>query len=82
MIDAIYGEHAIAQTTPPDIMRRKLTIDSTFVQIGCFPRALNYLESKKAKVDEIDTHDFFKRDYQNTLNLTFAREVIKIAIIT
>jgi len=69
------------QITPADIMRRELTIKGSFAQIDCFPRALDYLESGKIKVNEIVTHEIPLKDYQTALNLPFAREGIKIAII-
>jgi D-arabinitol dehydrogenase (NADP+) len=81
MVYAVYPDHAIAQITPADIMRRELTIKGSFAQIDCFPRALDYLESGKVKVDEIVTHEIPLRDYQKALDLAFAREGIKIAII-
>jgi D-arabinitol dehydrogenase (NADP+) len=81
MVYAVYPDHATAQITPADIMRRELTIKGSFAQIDCFPRALDYLESGKVKVDEIVTHEIPLRDYQKALNLAFAREGIKIAII-
>ena len=62
-------------------MRRELRIKGSFAQIDCFPRALAYLESKKLKVDEIVTHEIPLRDYQKALDLAFAREGIKIAIL-
>jgi D-arabinitol dehydrogenase (NADP+) len=81
MVYAVYADQAIAQITPADIMRRELTIKGSFAQIDCFPRALDYLESGKVKVDEIVTHEIPLRDYQKALDLAFAREGIKIAII-
>jgi len=81
MVYAVYPDHAIAKITPADIMRRELTIKGSFAQIDCFPRALDYLESGKIKVDEIVTHEIPLRDYQKALDLAFAREGIKIAII-
>jgi D-arabinitol dehydrogenase (NADP+) len=43
--------------------------------------AVPSLESGKVKVDEIVTHEIPLRDYQKALDLAFAREAIKIAII-
>jgi D-arabinitol dehydrogenase (NADP+) len=81
MVYAVYADAATAQITPADIMRRELRIKGSFAQIDCFPRALAYLESKKVKVDEIVTHEVPLRDYQKALDLSWARQGIKIAII-
>jgi len=81
MVYAVYAYAATAQITPADIMRRELRIKGSFAQIDCFPRALAYLESKKVKVDEIVTHEVPLRDYQKALDLSWARQGIKIAII-
>jgi D-arabinitol dehydrogenase (NADP+) len=81
MVYAVYPDHAIAQVTPADLMRREVTIKGSFAQIDCFPRALDYLESGKVKVDEIVTHEIPLRDYRKALDLALAREGIKIAII-
>src|SRR6201987_2304373 len=43
--------------------------------------AVPSLESGKVKVDEIVTHEIPLRDYKKPLDLAFAREAIKIAII-
>jgi len=58
----------------------KLSIRESVV-IDCFPRALDYLESGKLKVDEIVTHEIPLQDYEKALDLAFARKGIKIAII-
>jgi D-arabinitol dehydrogenase (NADP+) len=81
MVYAVYADAAKAQITPADIMRRELRIKGSFAQIDCFPRALAYLESKKVKVDEIVTHEIPLHDYQKALELSWARQGIKIAII-
>jgi D-arabinitol dehydrogenase (NADP+) len=81
MVYAVYPDHATARITPADIMRRELTIKGSFAQIDCFPRALDYLESGKIKVEEIVTHEIPLKDYQTALSLAFAREGIKIALI-
>jgi D-arabinitol dehydrogenase (NADP+) len=81
MVYAVYADAATAQITPADIMRRELRIKGSFAQIDCFPRALAYLESKKVKVDEIVTHEVPLEDYQKALELSWARQGIKIAII-
>jgi D-arabinitol dehydrogenase (NADP+) len=81
MVYAVYADAATAQVTPADIMRRELRIKGSFAQIDSFPRALAYLESKKVKVDEIVTHEVPLRDYQKALEIAWARQGIKIAII-
>jgi D-arabinitol dehydrogenase (NADP+) len=81
LIYAVYPDHAVAQIKPADIMRRELTIKGSFAQMNSFPRALDYLESGKVKVDELVTHEIPLQDYQKALELAWARQGIKIAII-
>ena len=64
-----------------DIQRRELSIKGSFAQIDCFPRALDYLESGKVKVDELVTHEFPLKDYQKALELAWSRQGIKTIII-
>jgi threonine dehydrogenase-like Zn-dependent dehydrogenase len=45
------------------------------------PRALGYLESGKVKVDGLVTHEIPLQDYDKALELAWARQEIKIAII-
>ena len=81
LVYAVYPDHALAQIKPADIMRRELTIKGSFAQMNSFPRALDYLESGKVKVDELVTHEIPLHDYQKALELAWARQGIKIAII-
>ena len=62
-------------------MRREVTIKGSFAQLNSFPRALEYLESGKIKVDEIVTHEIPLAEYAKALELARARTGIKIAII-
>jgi D-arabinitol dehydrogenase (NADP+) len=81
LVYAVYPDHVLAQIKPADIMRRELTIKGSFAQMNSFPRALDYLESGKIKVDELVTHEIPLQDYQKALELAWARQGIKIAII-
>jgi threonine dehydrogenase-like Zn-dependent dehydrogenase len=45
------------------------------------PRALGYLESGKVKVDGLVSHEIPLQDYDKALELAWARQEIKIAII-
>jgi D-arabinitol dehydrogenase (NADP+) len=81
LVYAVYPDHALAQIKPADIMRRELTIKGSFAQMNSFPRALDYLESGKVKVDELVTHEIPLQDYDKALDLAWARQGIKIAII-
>ena len=78
---AVYPDDAIARIKPADIMRREVTIKGSFAQLNSFPRALEYLESGKIKVDEIVTHEIPLAEYGKALELARARTGIKIAII-
>ena len=81
LVYAVYPDHALTQIKPADIMRRELTIKGSFAQMNSFPRALDYLESGKIKVDELVTHEVPLQDYGKALDLAWARQGIKIAII-
>jgi D-arabinitol dehydrogenase (NADP+) len=71
----------MAGIKPADIMRREVTIKGSFAQLNSFPRALEYLESGKIKVDELVTHELPLAEYSKALELAWAREGIKIAIV-
>jgi len=81
LVYAVYPDNALAQIKPADIMRRELTIKGSFAQMNSFPRALDYLESGKIKVDELVTHEIPLQDYGKALDLAWARQGIKIAVI-
>lgn len=81
MIYGVYPEKAFAQFNPFDLFRRELTIKGSFAQIDCFARALAYLESGKIKVQEIVTHEIPLRDFGRALELAWARQGIKMALV-
>ena len=78
---AVYPDDAMARIKPADIMRREVTIKGSFAQLNSFPRALDYLESGKVKVDELVTHEIPLAEYGKALDLAWARQGIKIAIV-
>jgi D-arabinitol dehydrogenase (NADP+) len=81
LVYAVYPDDAIARIKPADIMRREVTIKGSFAQLNSFPRALEYLEGGKIKVDELVTHEIPLAEYGKALELAWARKGIKIAII-
>ena len=81
LVYAVYPDDALARIKPADIMRREVTIKGSFAQLNSFPRALEYLENGKVKVDELVTHEIPLAEYSKALELAWARTGIKIAII-
>ena len=81
LVYAVYPDDAMARIKPADIMRREVTIKGSFAQLNSFPRALDYLESGKIKVDELVTHEIPLAEYGKALDLAWARQGIKIAIV-
>lgn len=81
LIYGVYPDDALGSIRLADIQRRELSIKGSFAQIDCFPRALDYLESGKVKVDELVTHEFPLKDYQKALDLAWSRQGIKTVMI-
>lgn len=81
LIYGVYPDDALGRFRLAEIQRRELAIKGSFAQIDCFPRALDYLESGKVKVDELVTHEFPLKDYQKALELAWSRQGIKTIII-
>jgi D-arabinitol dehydrogenase (NADP+) len=81
LIYGVYPEKDLSEFNPFDVFRKELTIKGSFAQIDCFDRALAYLENGKIKVDEIVTHEIPLCDYQHALDLAWARQGIKTAMI-
>ena len=81
LVYGVYPEKAFAQFNPFDLFRRELTIKGSFAQIDSFGRALAYLENGKIKVGEIVTHQIPLRDFRQALELVWARQGIKMALM-
>jgi D-arabinitol dehydrogenase (NADP+) len=81
LVYGVYPEKAFAQFNPFDIFRRELTIKGSFAQIDCFDRALAYLEGGKIRVNEIVTHEIPLPNFGKALELAWARQGIKMALI-
>ena len=81
LIYGVYPDDALGRFRLADIQRRELSIKGSFAQIDCFPRALDYLESGKVKVNELVTHEFPLKDYQKALELAWSRQGIKTVIV-
>lgn len=80
LIYGVYGDADLGRFKLADIQRYELTLKGSFAQIDCFPRALEYLESGKVKVDELVTHEVALKDYQKALDLAWARQGIKTVV--
>jgi D-arabinitol dehydrogenase (NADP+) len=81
LIYGVYPDDALGRFRLAEIQRRELAIKGSFAQIDCFPRALDYLESGRVKVDELVTHEFPLKEYQKALELAWSRQGIKTIII-
>jgi D-arabinitol dehydrogenase (NADP+) len=81
LVYGVYPEKAFVQFNPFDIFRRELSIKGSFAQIDCFGPALSYLEGGRIKVNEIVTHEIPLRDFGRALELAWARQGIKTALV-
>ena len=81
LVYGVYPEKAFVQFNPFDIFRRELSIKGSFAQIDCFEPALAYLEGGRIKVNEIVTHEIPLRDFRKALELAWARQGIKMALV-
>jgi D-arabinitol dehydrogenase (NADP+) len=61
-------EDARASISPYEIFRRELTIKGSFAQVDGFPRAVEFLRSRRVRTDGIVTHRFSLDDYGAALN--------------
>ncbi len=81
LIYGVYPEKATASFRPFDLFRKEVTVKGSFAQIDSFARALAYLEDGKIQVNEIVTHEIPLPEYGRALELAWARQGIKTAII-
>ncbi|MBV9673735.1 MAG: zinc-dependent alcohol dehydrogenase family protein [Verrucomicrobia bacterium] len=80
LVYGVYPENASVQFNPFDMFRNELSIKGSFAQIDSFPRALNYLETGKIKVDEIISDEFELKDWDQVLQHAWSRKGIKTAL--
>jgi D-arabinitol dehydrogenase (NADP+) len=81
LVYGVYPENASVQFNPFDVFRGEISIKGSFAQLDSFPRALAYLESGRVKVNEIVTEELPLVDFQQALDLAWARKGIKTALV-
>src|SRR6516165_9934035 len=81
LVYGVYPENASVRFNPFDLFRGEISIKGSFAQLDSFPRALAYLESGRVKVDEIVTEELPLADFQQALDLAWARKGIKTALV-
>jgi D-arabinitol dehydrogenase (NADP+) len=81
LVYGVCAEKASARFTPFDVFRREITIKGSFAEIDTFPRAIAYLESGRIKVDEIVTEEVPLADFSRALEIAWARQGIKTALV-
>lgn len=81
LVYGVYPENASVRFNPFDLFRGEVSIKGSFAQIDSFPRAIAYLESGKVKVNEIVTQEIALPEYQQALDLAWARKGVKTALV-
>jgi D-arabinitol dehydrogenase (NADP+) len=81
LVYGVYPEDASVRFNPFDLFRGEISIKGSFAQLDSFPRALAYLESGRVKVNEIVTEELPLAEYQQALDLAWARKGIKTALV-
>ncbi|MBV8901638.1 MAG: zinc-dependent alcohol dehydrogenase family protein [Verrucomicrobia bacterium] len=81
LVYGVYPENASVRFNPFDLFRGEISIKGSFAQIDSFPRAIAYLESGKVKVDEIVTQEIPLPEYQQALDIAWARKGVKTALV-
>jgi len=81
VVYGVYPEAARLSWSPYEIFRRQITIKGSFAQSHCFDRALQYLESRKVKVDQVVTEEFELSDYASALDTVRSRRGIKAIVL-
>ena len=81
LVYGVYPETASVQFNPFDVFRGEISIKGSFAQLDSFPRALAYLESGRVKVNEIVTEEIPLAEFQQALDLAWARKGIKTALV-
>jgi len=81
LVYGVYPENASVRFKPFDLFRGEISIKGSFAQLDSFPRALAYLESGRVQVKEIVTEEVPLAEFQQTLDLAWARKGIKTALV-
>jgi D-arabinitol dehydrogenase (NADP+) len=81
LVYGVYPENASVRFSPFDLFRGEISIKGSFAQLDSFPRALAYLESGRVKVNEIVTEELPLAEFQQALELAWARKGIKTALV-
>jgi D-arabinitol dehydrogenase (NADP+) len=77
LVYGVYPEKATVRFNPFDLFRGEITIKGSFAQVDSFGRALAYLETGRVKVGEIVTNEIPLFEYQQALDLAWARKGVK-----
>lgn len=80
MIYGVYENKALVHWPPSKIFGDEIKIIGSFSQTFCFPRAVEYLDSRKIKTKGMVTDVFKLDDYQKALDKMSSRAALKIAI--
>ncbi len=81
LVYGVYPENASVRFNPFDLFRGEISIKGSFAQLDSFARALAYLESGRVKVNEIVTEELPLAEFQQALDLAWARKGIKTALV-
>src|SRR6516165_11083489 len=81
LVLAVDPEDASVRINPFDLFRGEISIKGSFAQLDSFPRALAYLESGRVQVKEIVTEEVPLAEFQQALDLAWARKGIKTALV-
>ncbi|KAI0340368.1 NADP+-dependent D-mannitol dehydrogenase [Trametopsis cervina] len=80
LIYGVYDHAAIVSWPPSKIFGHEITIQGSFAQSNCFPRAVAYLDSGKINVKGIVTDVYKLDEYQKALDRLNSHQAVKIAI--
>jgi D-arabinitol dehydrogenase (NADP+) len=81
LVYGVYPENAAVRFNPFDVFRGEISIKGSFAQLDSFPRALAYLENGRVKVNEIVTEEIPLAEFQQALDIAWARKGIKTALV-
>ena len=81
LVYGVYPENDSVRFNPFDLFRGEISIKGSFAQIDSFPRAIAYLESGRVKVNEIVTQEIPLPEYQQALDIAWARKGVKTAVL-
>ncbi|KAF9069457.1 NADP+-dependent D-mannitol dehydrogenase [Rhodocollybia butyracea] len=80
MVYGVYANDARVHWPTMKIMANEIRIIGSFAQMYCFPRAIAYISSGKVKVNDMVTHSFSVKDYQQALDKLASRTAVKIIV--